>query len=660
MQMTEQRYFRLEDLYRLAIPSDPQFAPDGETVAFVVTRPRRDSDDYESSIWLYRADGGGAMQLTHGPSDAAPRWSPDARSVAFVSRRETDGQVPRLHTIAIGSGKAEPLCGHPCVSPPVWSPGGDRIAFAAIVGQEEDTATAPHRPVVVDRLGYKADGQGLIGGRSPQLLVVPATGGHAKQLTFGDQSAGSPIWSPDGRQIAFAGSCSSDGDLTGATQVFVMSATGGLPRALTPAGAQLIPLDWSTDGSVLLVAGLFELAVGHTRLYTVPPTGGKLAPVAPAFDRNVLLGEAGYPGGQPCFAGSGSTVMFCASDRGCAHIFAAAAGTVPRKVIGGTDRVVSGMSAGNDRMAFVAATADSPGEVYVTALDGSHERRLTSLFASGLPGVRLHRLKARTFRSSDGGSVHGWLIRRDDVSGAMPLLLDIHSGPHNSWGPAFNGWHLYHQTMAAAGWTILCVNPRGSDGYGERFYRAAVSRWGVADEDDLLCAVDELVAEGLADPARLVVTGYSYGGYMSAWLTTRTDRFAAAVVGGGMVNLASAAGTSDDHITFGRELGGWLHESPDQYVALSPITHVAKVTAATLILHGECDHRIPVGQGEEWFAALRSLRRRVKLVRYPGASHLFVLTGPPSQRLDYCWRVADWADRHTGPPRSRRGLNRER
>jgi len=208
--------------------------------------------------------------------------------------------------------------------------------------------------------------------------------------------------------------------------------------------------------------------------------------------------------------------------------------------------------------------------------------------------------------------------------------------------------HLYHQVLAARGWTVLLVNPRGSDGYGEAFYTAVHGAWGIADADDLLGPVDTLIQEGVADPERLAVTGYSYGGYMSCWLTTRTDRFKAAIPGGCVSDLTSSSGTSDlGHLLAEHEIG----DQPDE---LSPLTYVDRVSTPTLLLHGEADDRCPVGQAEQWFAALRARRVPVRMVRYPGASHLFIINGRPSHRVDYNERIVTWLE-HWIPAAGRPG-----
>ena len=207
--------------------------------------------------------------------------------------------------------------------------------------------------------------------------------------------------------------------------------------------------------------------------------------------------------------------------------------------------------------------------------------------------------------------------------------------------------HLYHQRLADHGWIVLTLNTVGSDGYGQDWFAGLRGAWGRADEGQFLGAIDTLIEEGLADPDRIAMTGYSYGGFMTNWLLSRTNRFAAAVTGGCVTNLASFYGTADlGPLLLSCELDADLAEDPQRYTDLSPLTRAETVTTPTLILHGEQDHRCPVGQAEEWFTALRSRGVPVRLVRYPGAGHLFILDGRPSHRLHYNEQVVEWLLEH--------------
>ena len=649
----------LEDVYRIPFLSDPQLSPDATWVAFVVTQADRESDENRSTIWVVPADGSEpARALTAGPHDSSPRWSPDGEWLAFVAAR---GEAkPQIWLLPTGGGEARSLTSVEAgASTPVWSPDGGRLAFLSAVGPEVPKGKPP--PVVIRTLRYKGDGSGLIGERRTHLLVTDLDG-SVTRLTEGDFSVGTPAWSPDGSRLTFASQLHPDHDLDASSHVFVVDASGGTPAGLTEGENQAAEPRFTPDGQSIVFAGSRYVGVGHSRLFRVPVGGGEPAELAEGLDRNVMVGAPAYPGGPPQVTGDGSTVVFCARDGGGSGIFRApVAGGPATKLFGHDAASVSGLSLGRDgrTIAFVAADTRTCGEVSVGDIDagaGAGSRAVTAMVAGALGDVTLLEPEPRRFSAPDGTQVHGWVLR-DPASGPgrQPLLLDIHGGPHNAWSPTFDGVHLYHQVLALRGWTVLYINPRGSDGYGEAFYTALVKEgWGASDTADFMAAVDSVVEEGLADPDRLAVTGYSYGGYMTCWLTGHTTRFAAAVAGGCVSDLASFSGGSDiGPMLATHELGALAWEDPERLATQSPWTFVGEVSTPTLLQHGADDLRCPVGQAEQWFSALRSRRVPTEMVLYPGVGHLFIVSGPPSYRVDWCQRIVDWVEAHAGARSSR-------
>ncbi|MEV1170772.1 S9 family peptidase [Nonomuraea sp. NPDC049784] len=625
-------HLALDDLYRLATPSDPQVRPDGGAVAYTLTTAVRDSDENRTEIWL-AAPGAEPRRLAAG-SEA--RWSPDGRTLAFL--RPVDGR-PQIHLLPMDGGEPAPVTSAKLgAGAPVWSPDGSRIAFAALVGTGEDGGMPdPNAPVVTGRLDHKADGAGLLRGLTRHLFVTDVATGETVQVTQGDFHAGEPSWSPDGLRLAFAAAMDADRDLEpGGAAYAVDAAKGGVPERLTDPGLICGGVWWLGDR--LVAEGLKGTVVGHARLFALGPGGW--TEVETALDRNVMTGAPGYPGGIPALLGE--DLLFCARDGGSTHLYRVSDGAPGERLVPGEVNI-SGISTAAGAVAYVAATQHSAGDVYlmtpdtkkVTSGEMSDISRLTDY---GLDDVELFTARRRTFTAPDGTQVEGFVLRDETAQTPGPLLLDVHGGPHNAWSPVFDGIHLYHQLLAARGWTVLTVNPRASDGYGEDFYTASIGAWGLADAQDLLTPIDALIADGVADPDRLAVTGYSYGGYMSCWLSATTGKFKAAIPGGCVSDLTSLSGTSD--------LGHLMkvHEYAGDLAAQSPITHVADVTAPTLILHGEDDDRCPIGQAEQWFTALRERRVPVELVRYPGASHLFILSGRPSHRYDYNERIIAWLE----------------
>ena len=635
------RAFRPEDIFLLELAADPQPSPDGRSVAFTLTQADEEADGYRSSIHLVPTAGGEPISLTRGEKDSMPRWSPDGRWLAFV--RAAEGGRPQAWVLPTNGGEARPVTDLPGgVGAIRWSPDSRRLAMTSVTGEIDGEP-----PLEVRRLDAKVDSQGWVGARRSHLFVADTNApiGDPVQVTSGDYHVSTVSWSPDGRRLAFASAQHDTRDLDGVSNVFVVDAGGGETRQVTCdwQGSAAMPSWTPTSDEIVFGGSSRALATGHTELFRVPATGGQATAFLDGFDRNVMLGAPAYPGSQPVVTPDGQ-VVFCARDGGCVHVFTAPLrGGRATKILGG-DRVFSDVRlAGGATLVYMSAGPASTNDVH------AGESRLTRTSARFFDEVVLHLPVRRMFTSPDGTAIEGWVINGDGDHGRpRPLLLDIHGGPHNAWGPAFDHAHGYHQMLAQSGWAVLMINSRGSDGYGVDFYRALHRGWGRNDLDDFMAAVDTLVAEGVADPDRLALAGYSYGGYMVNWIVTQTDRFAAAVTGGTVSDLASFYGTSDVGGALGvSELGAELADEPDLYRELSPVTHAAAVTTPTLILHGADDLRCPVGQAEQWFTALRRAGKTAEMVLYPGASHLMILNGRPAHRIDYSQRVVDWLTRHT-------------
>ncbi len=641
------RRLGIDDLYDLAAPSQPALSPDCSRIAYVVRTADREEDRNVDALWTVGTSSGEARQLTRGNADAAPKWSPDGSRLAFL--RAQDGP-PQIWILPADGGEAEQLTKLPLgAGAPVWSPDGSKIAFSSAIDLAAVVEAPPaNTPIVAERLDYKSDGPGLLKTLRSHVHVLDVATGEVQQRTSGDWHAGQPAWSPDSKHVAFTAALDADADLTFRSAAYVLDVTerNAEPRLVGTDKGMAGTAGWTKDGTALLVVGRTDTATGHLGLLRVPLDGGETVDLAAGLDRNVMPGGPGYPGALPQLTEAGDVVVFAIRDRGCTHLYEVdLAGGEPRAVLTGDGNVVSGMDLVGDRAAIVLATKDSFGEVAVVdRATGKVDVR--TKHGDAVSEAELFSRESREFTISDGTVVQGWLIRDTERTGAQPLLIDIHGGPHNAWNGAADSIHLYHQTLAARGWAVLLINPRASDGYGEAFYTAAIGAWGQADAPDFLEPIDQLVAEGLADPDRLAVTGYSYGGFMTCYLTSRDDRFAAAVAGGVVSDLTSLAGTSDGgHFMAVNEFAGL---SSGQYENSSPHAQVENVRTPTLILHGGEDVRCPVGQAEQWFTALRERDVPSRLVLYPGGAHLFILDGPPSHRVDYNRRVVDWVEQYAG------------
>ncbi|MGY2702916.1 serine hydrolase [Nocardioides sp. HB32] len=638
------RRLTIDDLPALAVPSQPAISPDGSRVVYVLRTLDREQDRNIDQLWTVPAAGGTPRRLTGGTTDTAPAWSPDGSRLAFLR----DGQV---HVLPVDGGEPEKVTDLALgAGAPVWSPDSARIAFTAAVDPTDGTG-----PLVTRGIDYQADGAGVFGQVRSQLHVVDLAAApdpqSVRQVTDGDH-AGEPAWSPDNRTVAFTRKHGADTDLTFQTAVHLLDVDDpkATPRVVALEDGIAGTVSFTNDGESLLVVGHAELELGHAHLYRVPLDGGAPTDLSGHLDRNVMPGGPAYPGARPVETADGR-VLFAIRDRGCSHLWD---GNGP--VLAGAGRVVSGLSVAGTTAVVALATPTSYGEIVALDLATGAETVLTD---HAMADVELFVREERTFTISDGTEVQGWLIRDPAIDverdGPLPLLLDIHGGPHNAWNAAADEMHLYHQELAARGWAVLLLNPRGSDGYGEAFYHGVNAGWGMKDVHDFLEPLDALVAEGLADADRLALTGYSYGGFMTCWLTAYDDRFKAAIAGGVVTDLTSEYGSSDDGPLMARyELGGTPWDSFEQYAAMSPLTHVEKVTTPTLVLHGQGDLTCPVGQAQQWHTSLRQRGVPTELVLYPGASHVFILLGKPSERMDYNRRVVGWLDQYVerdGRPR---------
>ena len=633
---------RIDDLTALALPCQPALSPDGAECVYVLRTA--DGDAHAYALWRVATHGGAPRRLTHGPGDSAPAWAPDGSRVAFLRRHDGPAQV---WSLPADGGEPEPLTVLPLgAGAPVWSPDGTRIAFTAPVDRHAVTddrsrerAARAAAPIVARRLDHQVDGVGPLRAVRSHVHVLNLATGACRQVTDGDWHASGPVWSPDSTRLAFAAATAADADLVVRVPVHVLDVCDPLavPRLVGLAEGVGSPVAWTADGTALLVVGRTDDAVradgpvGHANLLRLPLESGPVVDLTAALDRNVMPGATGYPGALPQLTAAG-TVLLCLRERGDTHVHAVPVGGGPaRPVVAGAGRSVSGMSVAAGTAVVALATPTAFGELVAVDLTTGTETVLTD---HGLHDVEPFVREGREFAIGDGTRVHGWLLRDPAATGAAPLLLDVHGGPHNAWGGAADEVHLYHQELVARGWTVLLINPRGSDGYGEEFYRGVIGGWGDVDARDLLEPVDELVALGIADPRRLAVTGYSYGGFMTCYLTGRDGHFAAAVGGGVISDLVSAVGAAGEgHVLSEYLLGGQPWEIPERYRAMSPINRVDRVRTPTLILQGADDVICPVGQAEQWHTALRERGVPTGLVLYPGAAHPFLLDGRPSHRL---------------------------
>ncbi|MFQ5471682.1 MAG: alpha/beta fold hydrolase [Dehalococcoidia bacterium] len=654
------RRMRPDDHYLLRNVSDPQISPDGKSVAYVQSWSDRDTDETRMSICVAPVDGHSpARRITQGDRDHSPRWSPDGKHLAFVSSR---GDKNQIFVAPLDGGDPRQITkAKHGVSQPAWSPDGQQIAYSARVGrykrEEDKTPVERAAPRVIRDLRYKLDGIGFFDERRLKIFVVDVQSGQSKQITRGDYFDDQPAWSPSGRSIAFVSDRQPKRhERQWRTDVWVVSATGGRPRKVTRSRGSAAQPTFSPNGRQIAFVGHENGDSGlakNVHMMVVSATGrGAPVPVSESIDRSV----AGWPafafGRTFEWSRDGRSLFFLAADRGTQALYRA---DVRRrtavKVLDG-ERQIEGFSLAPDgkRIAFGAVWLTQPSEIYTTALNGrSRETNVSHANDELKSTVALGRVERVKSRGRDGLEIESFALYPPGYKRgkAIPLALNVHGGPH-SHHPG-RSWSDF-QSLAGAGYVVLLPNPRGSIGYGEAFSEGVVRDWGGEDYEDIMGAVDTMVRRGIADPDRLYIGGYSYGGFMSTWAVGHTDRFAAAVVGAPVANQVSMFGTGDIPLFDIHEIGGTPLEDPDEYRFRSPITYLENVQTPVLLVHHEGDLRCPIGQSEEIFHALKVLGREVEFVRYPGGFHTYN-THTPSQVIDRIKRTLDWYRTH--PPRRR-------
>jgi len=646
------------DLLRFTTVADVACSPDGTRIAFTVASIDAAIDDYRTAVWVANADGGEPQQLTDGPKkDSAPRWSPDGRSIAFLSDRERER--PQLYVMPAAGGAARRITDLPLGAfPASWSPDSTKLLFGARVPDVAPPADPDakrrweRRPRHITKAQYKADGQGYTFDARTHLFTADVANGATKQITDGDSEDRAESWSPDGAQIAWSRTRGGRAEYNW-SDIHVANADGTNARRLTKDAGRATSPAWSPDGTSIAFYAADEQSpwIGDPmiRPWVVPVSGGAPRPITKGYDFGVPLlpPPAATPG--PIWSPDGGSIAAIFNVRGDSHIVrATVADGNTVAIVGGERQVTYVSAAAGKRLAFAASDPRDPSEAFVADWDGRNERRITK-HNDALVAELDAPLPVRRVFDTPNGKIEGWVITPKNAEGPAPLILDIHGGPAGFAGDAFSLSYFFKYVLASKGWAVLSLNPTGSGSYGRAHAHGIRGRWGEHDLPEQLAAIDALVKDGIADPKRLAVAGYSYGGFMTSWTIGHSDRFKAAVVGAPVVDQESFHGTSDIGMWFAPwELGAEFPGGRDTLRRFSPLTYIDKIATPTLIVHGEADDRCPIGQGEQLFSALLACGKApTEFVRYPGASHLFIVSGRPSHRVDFNQRTVDWVISHT-------------
>jgi len=641
MVTTRRRFVTPEDLASFRFAGDPQISPDGSRVLYAVKVV--DGEKYSQHLWI------DDDPFTLGKvTDATPRWSPDGRRIAFVRTKDEESQV---WLMSISGGEPSPVTSLPPgkITALEWSPDGSRLAIVFHKDADPSLRKEKKQPTLrhITRLHYKEEGTGLLDRERDHLHVVWIGDKRTVQLTDGEWDDADPAWSPDGLWIAFVSNRQPDADYClDVRDVWVVAAGGGEPRRLPkPAGPAFQP-QWSPDGKQIAFLGhdapKGAWGVKNVHVWLVPAGGAQPArDLMPGFDRtceDVVITDtkALHGAGQkPVWSPDGREIYFIASDAGSCHLYRIpSAGGAPVRLTDGPREVIN-FSTVRGKFALLVSDPLNIADVYDFSAGGELTRR-TNVNRALFDGLRLS-----VPESFDSAGVQGWLIRPPviDANRKYPLILSIHGGPRAMYGNAF--FHEF-QVLAAKGFVVLITNPRGSQGYGEKFADAITADWGNLDTKDLMAATDAAAKLPYVDPARIGLCGGSYGGFMTNWIVGHTDRFKAAITERSLSNLFSFYGTSDIGFEDYREFGGAAFDRPEAYAKMSPITYVKNVKTPLLILHSENDLRCPMEQAEQFYVMLKALRKDVEFVRFPEECHDLSRTGRPDRRLARLEVIVRW------------------
>lgn len=636
------RGMTIEKSLALKSVSAPRISPDGRWVVYSLSEWDKDKNQRTSHLYVVPAQGGKAVRLTNGEKgESGAVWSPDSTIVAFLADRETGAGASKgvqAWAIRIQGGEAWQLTQEEsAVSGLAWSPDGTRLAYVVKDAPKDKAEREKRKKEKLDAIEVE---QGL---EYRHLWTVEVESGKKSRLTEGSFSAGGPVYSPDGKWIAFTQSTEGVNETSyrdisedRRTDIYVVAAAGGAARRITDSPAADTDPSWSPDGKRLVYLSRSDPKswAAKTDVYVVPVEGGT--------PRNLTQGwneSAASPlwiGEQIYFSGGFSVY-------GNLYRVPASGGTVTAVAKG--NRLLTGFDAAAGKVVYLAADPHHTDDVYIAALDGSGETRLT-VANPNLDEITLGQTEVLAWNAPDGTPIEGMLVKPVgyEAGKRYPMVLLVHGGPHSRWAAGLGSLRTA-QIYAANGYAVLLPNPRGSTGYGTKFLQANNGDWGGKDFGDLMAGVDTMIAKGIADGERLAVAGGSYGGFMTFWTITQTNRFKAAIGHAGIADWYSFYGQSDIPALMEYGFTGRPWVSTEVYRKFSPMTYVDRVKTPILITHGEQDRRVPIAQAEEYYRALRERDVPVRFVRYPREGHGIT---EPNHQIDLMGRHLNWLKQYLG------------
>jgi len=654
-----------KDLFRLRIATGLEISPDEKQVAYCVERMDQKQNKYFTNIFMLDIDSGESRQFTHGDHvDSQPVWSHDGEQLAFVSTRE---KKTGIYLMPVSGGAEKQLLeieGN--ISSLQWSPDDRSLVFGLqyrdshFIKDEKKKKDAPvYRHIT--RLWFRLDGTGYLPQDKVQVYALEIASAELRKITRGQRDNHSPHLSPNGKWITYVSNRAKDPDLDALRDdLFVIPFTGGKEKRVpTPAGPIYSP-HFSPDSKKIAYMGHDNprdaWGVTIVRIWAVGLNGRPAArDLMPKWDRmtydSSINDTADFHGdGRLSWSADGKRLFFVSSDTGATNLFSLpSSGGKPTRLYRGKCHVKDFSVNGRTRTAaLIHADLKNPGDIVTCPTTFGAEARATqqtdlnSFLRTDIEPLRTREV---WFKSFDGTAVQGWLVTPPGFkpSRRYPAILQIHGGPRAQY--AFTFFHEM-QYLAACGYIVFYINPRGGDGRGETWAEAIAGGWGDLDYRDCMAAADWLENRKFVNSRRMGVTGGSYGGYMTNWIIGHTNRFRAAVTQRSVVDLKSFVGSSDMGFSLEREFDGWPWTNAENYENCSPITYYRNVKTPVLIIHSEQDLRCNIEQAEQMFVMLKALGKKVEMVRFPEEPHGLSRHGRPDRRVARLEWLRKWFDRY--------------